>query len=42
MNWYERIKKYYDQKLWTKQQVKNVIGKVISEEEYKKIISEKI
>ena len=37
MNWFERIKFYYDEGLWDKERVRNVVGKVITEEEYKDI-----
>lgn len=40
MSWYDRVKLYYDNRLWSKQQVKNVVGKVISAEEYQEITGE--
>ena len=39
--WYKIIKKYYDDKLWSKEQVKTaVIKNKITENEYKNIIGE--
>ena len=38
---FEKIKAYYDQGLWSKDRVKNVVGKVITATEYKKITGEK-
>lgn len=36
---YERIKKYYDKGLWTKEMVHNAVDKhLITEEEYKEIV----
>ena len=40
MSWYERIKLYYDSGLWDKQRVRNVVGKVLTAEEYKTITGE--
>lgn len=40
MSWYNRIKYYYDHRLWTKGMVKNTVGKAITEEEYSKITDE--
>lgn len=40
MDWFERIKFYYEQGLWSKERVRNVVGKVITEEEYEKITKE--
>lgn len=40
MSWFERVKYYYDNKLWDKQRVWNVVGKVISSEEYEQITGE--
>jgi len=37
MSWFEKIKYYYEQGLWDKQRVRNVVGKVINEQEYKEI-----
>lgn len=37
MSWFEKIKLYFKEKLWDKQRVKNVVGKVISEQEYREI-----
>lgn len=39
--WFERIKRFYDRKLWTLEQVKDgVRTNTISEEEYKLITGE--
>lgn len=38
MNWYEKIKKYYDEHLWSKAQVLSVVGKVLTAEEAEEII----
>ena len=40
MSWFERIKLYYDEGLWNKQRVYNVVGKVITAEEYEEITGE--
>lgn len=41
MNWFEIIKRYYDNQLWTIEQVKVAVGKgKITEEEYKEITGE--
>ena len=37
MSWVEKIKYYYEQDLWDKQRVRNVVGKVINEQEYREI-----
>ena len=37
MSWFEKIKYYYEQDLWDKQRVRNVVGKVINEQEYREI-----
>ena len=34
MSWFDRIKYYYSEGLWSKERVKNVVGKVITEEDY--------
>ena len=34
MSWFERVKIYYDKGLWSKERVYNVVGKVITAEEY--------
>lgn len=36
-NKFEKVKKYYKERLWTINQVKNAVGKWITEEEYKEI-----
>lgn len=39
--YYDRIKHWYDQGLWTKEQVHNAVDKgLITETEYKKIVGE--
>ena len=41
MNWFERIKNYYDKGLWTKEQVKVSVEKgKITAIEYKEIVGE--
>jgi|LSQX01.1.fsa_nt_gb hypothetical protein len=40
MNWVERIQYYYSKGLWNKERVKNVVGKVITPEEYEQITGE--
>ena len=37
MSWFDRIKFYYEEGLWDIQRVWNVVGKVITEEEYQQI-----
>ncbi len=37
MSWFDRIKFYYEQGLWSKKRVYNVVGKVITAEEYEEI-----
>lgn len=37
MSWFEKIKYYYEQDLWDKQRVRNVVGKVINEQDYREI-----
>ena len=37
MNKFEMVKNYYDRKMWDINRVFNVVGKVITEEEYKEI-----
>ena len=37
MSWFEKIKHYYEQGLWDKWRVRNVVGKVINEQEYGEI-----
>ena len=34
---YDKIKHYYDVKLWTLERVWNVVGKALTEEEYENI-----
>lgn len=34
---YDKIKRYYDVKLWTLERVWNVVGKALTEEEYENI-----
>jgi len=40
MSWFERVKMYYDKGLWSKERVYNVVGKVITAEEYEEITGE--
>lgn len=41
MNWFEKVKRYYDKGLYTKDQVKVFVkGGKISQEEYKEITGE--
>ena len=40
MSWFDRIKFYYEKGLWDKQRVRNVVGKVITEEQYLEITGE--
>jgi len=40
MSWFEKIKLYYDKGLWSKERVWNVVGKVITAEEYEEITGE--
>lgn len=37
MTWFEKVEYYYDAGLWDINRVKNVVGKVITEKEYKEI-----
>ncbi len=40
MSWFEKIKFYYKEGLWSKQKVWNVVGRVITEAEYEEIVGE--
>ncbi len=40
MIWFDRVKMYYDKGLWSKERVYNVVGKVITAEEYEEITGE--
>ena len=40
MSWFDRLKMYYDKGLWSKERVYNVVGKVITAEEYEEITGE--
>ena len=40
MSWFEKVKMYYDKGLWSKERVYNVVGKVITAEEYEEITGE--
>ena len=40
MSWFDRVKMYYDEGLWSKERVYNVVGKVITAEEYEEITGE--
>lgn len=37
---FEKVKKFYDNGIWSKERVYNAAGKWITKEEYKKIIGE--
>ncbi|MGR6677391.1 XkdX family protein [Bacillus velezensis] len=37
IDWFSDIKYFYEKKLWTKEQVYNVVGKRITPEQYKEI-----
>ena len=37
---FEKVKGYYEQGLWSLEQVKNAVGRWITEEEYKQITGE--
>lgn len=37
MSWFQKVKFYYEAGLWDIRRVWNVVGKVITEEEYQKI-----
>ena len=39
-NYFEKVKCYYDKKLWSKERVINAVGKWITPEEYKNITGE--
>lgn len=38
---FEKVKKYYDDRMWNKAKVHNAIGKWITAEEYEEITGEK-
>lgn len=40
MSWFEKITWYYSEGLWSKQRVYNVVGKVLTKEEYQQITGE--
>jgi len=40
MSWFDRIRFYYEQGLWDRQRVRNVVGKVITADEYESITGE--
>ncbi len=40
MSWFDRVKFYYEQGLWDRHRVRNVVGKVITADEYESITSE--
>ncbi len=40
MSWFDRVKMHYDKGLWSKERVYNVVGKVITAEEYEQITGE--
>lgn len=38
MSWFDRVKFYYEEGLWSIERVRNVVGKVINGEEYEQIV----
>jgi len=40
VSWFDKVKMYYDKGLWSKERVYNVVGKVITAEEYEQITGE--
>ncbi len=40
MSWFEKISYYYSEGLWSKERVWNVVGKVLTAEEYELITGE--
>jgi hypothetical protein len=40
MSWFDRVKFYYNEGLWGIERVRNVVGKVITAEEYEQITGE--
>lgn len=40
MSWFDKVKVYYEEGLWSIERVRNVVGKVINEEEYEQIVGE--
>ena len=40
MSWFDRVKFYYEEGLWSIERVRNVVGKVLTAEEYKTITGE--
>ena len=40
MSWFDRVKYYYEEGLWSIERVRNVVGKVLTAEEYKTITGE--
>ncbi|WP_339311736.1 XkdX family protein [Paenibacillus sp. FSL M7-0896] len=41
MTWFKRVKYYYDNNLWNIKRVRNVVGKIISEQEFLEITGQK-
>ena len=37
MIWFDKVKFYYEEGLWSIERVRSVVGKVINEQEYKEI-----
>ncbi len=37
MSWFDRVNFYYEEGLWSIERVRNVVGKVINEQEYREI-----
>ena len=40
MSWFDRVKFYYEEGLWSIERVRNVVGMVITADEYESITSE--
>jgi len=40
MSWFDRVKYYYEEGLWSIERVRNVVGKVLTAEEYEEITGE--
>ncbi|WP_083685469.1 XkdX family protein [Paenibacillus sp. FSL R7-0333] len=41
MIWFDRIKYYYDNDLWDIKRLRNVVGKIINEQEFLEITGQK-
>ena len=40
MSWFDRVRFYYEEGLWSIERVRNTVGKVITESEYELITGE--